>query len=314
MRKTLLIVLTVISLLASSKITAQTTITVSEKQESHPTPIGFNGEQAMAYLVKQVEGGPRIPGSPGLDATRKLIKDTLAANGFDVVSQNFNAISPLLNQELQGENIVGIYPKGAKVKFLISAHYDTRPYADQDPDPARRQEPVPGANDGASGVAVLLELSRVLPLANPTHGVGLVFFDIEDHGAPGGPNGFCLGSRHFASNEPTQVKGYQYGINLDMVADAELTLPMEGYSLSKAPKLTFDLWNIGNSLYPSIWIKQRGPSIYDDHMPFLALGKSYIDVIDFDYKAWHTTEDTADKCSAKSLDIVGDTIQSFILN
>jgi len=268
----------------------------------------------MADLVKQVEAGPRIPGSPGLESTRKLIRDTLATNNFEVISQTFGAVSPLLNQKIQGENIVGIYPKGAKVKYLISAHYDTRPFADQDPDPARRAEPVPGANDGASGVAVLLELSRVLPLAKPAHGVALVFFDIEDHGAPGGANGFCLGSRYFASNEPVQIEGYQQGINLDMVADAELTLPMEGYSLSKAPKLTFDLWNKGSSLYPTIWIKQRGPSIYDDHMPFLALGKSYIDVIDFDYPPWHTTADTVDKCSAKSLDIVGDTILGFILN
>lgn len=274
----------------------------------------FDGERAFVDLVKQVEAGPRLPDHPGLDFTRNLIRTTLTENGFDVHTQPFETTSPLLMKQVKGENIFGVYPKGATVKYIISAHYDTRPYADMDPDPSKRMLPVPGANDGASGVAALLELSRAIPQATPPHGIALVFFDVEDHGGKGDEMGFCLGSRYFASNLPTQVQGFQHGINLDMIARDGMTLPMEGYSLSKAPRLTFDLWNAGSSLHPDVWLKTRGPSIYDDHMPFLALKMSYIDVIDFEYAPWHTTGDTPDKCSAQSLDIVGDTILQFIQN
>lgn len=268
----------------------------------------------MADLVKQVDGGPRLPDSPGIAITRELINKTLTDNGWSVHQQDFDAYSPILKQTASGQNIFAVYPKGAAVKYIVSAHYDTRPYADMDPDPARRQDPVPGANDGASGVAVLLELSRVLPQAAMKHGVALVFFDLEDHGVAGSNEGFCLGSRYFASHLPDEVKDFQSGINLDMVGDADLSLPMEGYSLSKAPKLTFELWRIGNSRFPDVWLKERGPSIYDDHMPFLGAGRQYIDVIDINYESWHTTHDTADKCSPKSLDIVGDTVATLIVH
>ncbi len=313
MLRYLLTTLTAFILSGNCTTTAQTTHTLTSSTSADIKTL-FSGERAFADLVKQVEAGPRLPGTAGLMATRGLIKEQLTQNGWDYQEQPFKVLSPLLNQQVDGLNIFGVYPKGKPVKYLVSAHYDTRPFADMDPDPAKRQDPVPGANDGASGVAVLLELARVLPQVNLQHGVALVFFDIEDHGAPGNSNGFCLGSQHFAANLPETVKDFQFGVNLDMIADADLVLPMEGYSLTKAPKLTFDLWKVGNQLYPSVWLKQRGPSIYDDHMPFLARGKQYIDVIDFDYKPWHTTQDTADKCSPRSLDIVGDVVASFILH
>ncbi len=288
------------------------TVEVTTKTAVNATKL-FQGERAMIDLVKQVEAGPRLPNSPGLAATRNLIKTTVSASGWSFHEQDFEAFSPILKQVVKGQNLFAIYPKGAAVKYLVSAHYDTRPFADMDPDPALRQEPVPGANDGASGVAVLLELSRALRQADLKHGVALVFFDLEDHGVAGSNEGFCLGSRHFASHLPAEVKGFQAGINLDMIGDADLSLPMEGYSLSKAPKLVYDLWRIGNSLNPEVWLMERGPSVYDDHMPFLGSGQQYIDVIDIQYEAWHTTKDTADKCSSKSLDIVGDTVTTLIL-
>lgn len=274
----------------------------------------FNGERAMADLVAQVEAGPRVPNSPGILATRKLITETLTEAGWEVHTQDFEAFSPLMGSNQSGQNIFAIYPKQTSATYVISAHYDTRPYADMDPDPTKRDQPVPGANDGASGVAALLELGRILPKSQPKASVALVFFDLEDHGTSGKPSGFCLGSRYFASNLPAQVKDFQYGINLDMIADADLSLPMEGYSLSKASKLTFDLWKTGSAFYPQAWKMERGPMIYDDHMPFLAIGKDYIDVIDIRYPAWHTTNDTPDKCSSKSIEIVGDTILRFICN
>lgn len=274
----------------------------------------FDGERAMGDLVKQVEFGPRLPGSPGIEATRKLILDTLSANGFETGEQAFKAPSPLLGYEADGKNLFGVYPKGSTPKFLISAHYDTRPYADQDPDPSRRNDPVPGANDGATGVAVLLELARALPKASPKDGVALVFFDLEDHGQPTAEEGFCKGSQYFARNLPAQVKQFQYGINLDMVGGANLQLPMEGWSIQKSPKLAFALWESASKLYPEVWLKARGPSVYDDHMPFIGIGKQYIDVIDIKYPQWHTIDDTPQNCSVQSLDFVGDAVLSFILH
>lgn len=304
--------LTVFISLATCNITADTATTSSKTRPD--AAMLFNGDRAFQDLVRQVEGGPRIPGSPGLDSTRNLIRSTLEENGWSVYTQDFQATSPLLGYQVEGKNIFGVYPKDKPVKYIISAHYDTRPHADQDPDPAKRMLPVPGANDGASGVAALLELARVLPQTDADAGVALVFFDLEDHGTAGSELGFCLGSRYFAQNLPTQVQGFQYGINLDMIADTNLYLPMEGYSLNRAPKLTFDLWRVGTSMFPTVWTQERGPSIYDDHMPFLALGMQYIDVIDIDYAPWHTTHDTIDKCSPQSLDIVGDVVLQFILN
>lgn len=304
---------TVTLLLLDCNLTAETTGSASTMNHNDYAAV-FSGERAFADLVKQVEYGPRIPGSSGLAATRSLINDTLLDNGWSVGHQDFQVESPLLKQRVSAQNIFGVYPKDAKVKHIISAHYDTRPFADMDPDISKRQHPVPGANDGASGVAILLEYARVIPLLNPREGVALVFFDIEDHGAPGNIKGFCLGSQYFASNIPTEVNDFQYGINLDMVADADLKLLMEGYSLTKAPKLTFDLWRFAGTINPDVWIRQRGPSVYDDHMPFLASGRQYIDVIDFEYQPWHTTADTPDKCSPQSLDTVGDAVLMFIFH
>lgn len=315
----LLTLLIVISPLANGKITAQpqTTQTAQQPQTTSTAKVDipkFSGERAMIDLMRQVEGGPRLPDSPGMEATRQLIKNTLTEAGWEVHTQDFTAFSPQLQKTVPGQNIFAIYPKGTTATCIISAHYDTRPFADMDPDPARRQDPVPGANDGASGVAVLLELGRLIPQTQPTSGICLAFWDLEDHGASGNSNGFCLGSRYFASNLPAQVKDFQWGVNLDMVADIDMQLPMEGFSLSKAPKLTSAFWNLGHSLYPEVWTKTRGPMVYDDHMPFLAIGRPYIDVIDFDYAPWHTTADTPDKCSPRSLEIVGDTTLIFIVN
>lgn len=294
---------TVFLLLANCNTTAQAATTET---------VRFNGERAMADLVAQVNGGPRLPNSPGIITTRKLITDTLTEAGWEVHTQDFEAYSPMLDSTQPGQNIFAIYPKETSATYVISAHYDTRPYADMDPDPSKRMDPVPGANDGGSGVAALLELGRIIPQSQTTQSIVLVFFDLEDHGTSGKPSGFCLGSKHFASNLPPQVKDFQYGINLDMIADADLSLPMEGYSLAKASKLTFNLWKVGNTYYPETWKMQRGPMIYDDHMPFIAIGKQYIDVIDIDYPAWHTTNDTPEQCSAKSIEIVGDTVFRFI--
>jgi Zn-dependent M28 family amino/carboxypeptidase len=196
---------------------------------------------------------------------------------------------------------------------MLSAHFDTRPVADQDKDPDKSAKPVMGANDGASGVAVLLELSRQVPKLNFPKGIALVFFDLEDHGAPTSNDGFCKGSQYMAAHFPPELQ-FEAGVNLDMVGDSNLRFRQERYSLSRFPDLTTRLWTVGASLYPQVFVQEMGPPVFDDHMPFLKSGKPYIDVIDFEYPSWHTGDDTADKCSAESLQVIGDVMLHFIQN
>jgi Zn-dependent M28 family amino/carboxypeptidase len=275
-------------------------------------PPQFDADAAFSHLIAQLGHGPRTPESPGIAQTRKHIFTTLGACGFSTSTQPFTAIAPVIGRMIHAENIIGVHPPGFRARFVLSAHYDTRPVADMDPDPSRRGMPIPGANDGASGVAVLLELARIFGACPPPSSVALVFFDAEDLGTNREPTGFCLGSSHMAANLPPALEEFEAGINLDMVGDRNLVLPMEAISLAHAPELTQALWGIGSRLHPEVFVKRQGPSVYDDHVPFLEKRKKFIDVIDFDYPSWHTTEDSADKCSPRSLKAVGDAILQFM--
>ena len=191
-------------------------------------------------------------------------------------------------------------------RSLLGAHYDSRMFADNDPDPANQTQPVPAANDGASGVAVLLELARTLP--KDTVPVWLVFFDAEDNGRIEGWD-WILGSREFVKNNPIQPRAV---VIVDMIGDADLNIYKEQNSnpaidrmrSGKQPK------SLG---YGEKFIRQYKYSMLDDHTPFLEAGIPAVDIIDFDYPYWHTTQDTPDKVSAESLKAVGDTLLAWIV-
>jgi Zn-dependent M28 family amino/carboxypeptidase len=188
--------------------------------------------------------------------------------------------------------------------ILLGAHYDTRLIADRDPDPALRDKPGPGADDGASGVAILLELARTLPQDSPS--VQLVFFDVEDNGDIPGWD-WILGSRAFAEN--LRVKP-EVMILVDMVGDTALTLPMEQNSDAQ---LTRSIWDKARSLgYGGIFLSQPGLRILDDHVPFIEKGIPSVDIIDINYPYWHTSQDTADHVSPRSLQAVGATLLAWI--
>jgi Zn-dependent M28 family amino/carboxypeptidase len=178
-------------------------------------------------------------------------------------------------------------------------------YADNDPDPAQHTNPVPGANDGASGVAVLLELARSLP--EETVPVWLVFFDAEDNGRIEGWD-WILGSREFVANNPVQPRA---AIIVDMIGDADLNIYQE---LNSNPELTDEIWAIASELgYESKFIPEYKHSMLDDHTPFVQAGIPAVDIIDFDYPYWHTVQDTPDKVSAESLDAVGETLFAWAM-
>jgi Zn-dependent M28 family amino/carboxypeptidase len=188
--------------------------------------------------------------------------------------------------------------------IIIASHYDSRSFADKDPNPNNHKQPVMGANDGASSVAILLELGRVLPVKQNKK-IWLVFFDNEDNGTSSG-TGWDLGSEYFVSElhgKPDSV------IVLDMVGDKDLNVYMERNS---NPDLNTEIWGVANELGYSQFIPTYKYDLIDDHIPFIQAGIRAVDVIDFDYLYWHTTNDTMDRVSAESLKVVGDTILKWL--
>jgi len=224
--------------------------------------------------------------------------------------QSFIAYIPLLGKPVRLKNVIAIHQPTNRRKVMLSTHWDTRPVADWERDPLRRRRPILGANDGASGVAVLLELARVFHDQPPTVGAIFVFFDGEDSGERGN-DGYCLGSRYMAEHLSPAWE-FEKGINLDMVGDRDLSIPIEGHSWDKARTLAISFWKVASLLYPQTFPNEPSEPVFDDHVPFLDLHKPFINLIDFDYRYWHTLEDTEDKCSSQSLERVGRAVARFV--
>jgi Zn-dependent M28 family amino/carboxypeptidase len=206
-----------------------------------------------------------------------------------------------------------VFNAQATERILLCAHWDTRPYADQDPDPQKRTRPILGANDGASGVAVLLEVARVLRQIPPVKGVDIVLFDGEDYGRGfnGDTSDYFLGARRFAAVNKGKYAP-RLGILLDMIGDKDLTIYYEGNSNRTYPDHVARVWQAAAVLGYKQFIRQGKYTISDDHIPLLEAGIPCIDLIDFDYPPWHTAGDTPDKCSPQSLKSVGDVVLKVV--
>jgi Zn-dependent M28 family amino/carboxypeptidase len=201
-------------------------------------------------------------------------------------------------------NLVASFRKAGRKRLLLCAHWDSRPRAELDPSPVNRYKPVPGANDGASGVAVLLEVARALKAEPPGKAVDLAFFDGEDGGLEGDLTTWCLGSRHFAAVWPRQFFP-EYAVLIDMVGDRDLHLPVERHSRMYAQDVVDRVWGAAKMLGLPAFDQADGYDVVDDHLELIKAGIPAVDVIDLDYPFWHTTLDTPDKCSPESLEIVG---------
>ena len=262
------------------------------------SPSQFNGRRALADVAYQMSVGPRTIGSTAHAQVREWIAANLEDEGWQVEIQEFEQNGTVLY------NIIA--KRGSGTPWIIlGAHYDTRLAADRDPNPDRRSDPVPGANDGASGVAVLLELSRSLP-EDLNKQIWLVFFDAEDNGRLAGWD-WILGSRHFVSMLEGQPQAV---IIVDMIGDEDLQIYLEKNSDAG---LASEIWDQAGGLGYDQFIPEYRYQILDDHTPFLEAGIPAVDIIDFDYPYWHTTGDTFERVSAESLDAVGETILSWIL-
>ena len=269
-------------------------------------PPEFDAEHAFQYLTQQCEFGPRNPGSNGHENAKKYLISELKQYSKEVVAQEFEYADKQKLFKLT--NIIARFGKKDGEKILLAAHWDTRPFAEHDPNLEKRNTPILGANDGASGVAVLLEVAKILKSNPPENEIFIVLFDGEDYGKS--TNEMFLGARYFA-RDMGQWKP-DYGILLDMIGDKELDLPIEQISFRAAPDLTQKVWQTAKDLGLDAFHPQLGPAIMDDHVSLIEAGVPCIDIIDFDYPYWHTTEDTTDKCSAESLATVGKLILALI--
>ncbi|MFO7895705.1 MAG: M28 family peptidase [Candidatus Cloacimonadales bacterium] len=269
----------------------------------------FRPEHAFEHLEKQCEMGPRQPNSPEIEICREYIMHVLAKSQAEIIRQDFTAT--LADSLYHGSNIIGqFYPRQPR-RILLAAHYDTRPWADKEPDEAKHQLPIIGANDAASGVAVLLEIAELLA-ANPPpeFGVDLVFFDLEDMGNYGENDNWCLGSKYFAENLPIRIP--EKAIVVDMVGDKDLNIELEHHSYHDSPALVNEIWELAKERGFAAFERKIGNRIYDDHVPLLQVGIEAALIIDFDYPYWHTLEDTPDKCSPQSLKTVGQVLLDLI--
>lgn len=257
----------------------------------------FDAQRAYDDVRYQVDLGPRIMGSLAHEETAQWIITNLEQAGWQVELQE---------TMINGQSIKNIIAKRGSGKpwVIIGSHYDSRAHADMDPNPNYQTQAVPGANDGASTVAILLELARDIP-RDPDKQVWMVFFDNEDNGDTNGA-GWSIGSQYFVNQldeKPDAV------VILDMLGDKNLNIYMEKNS---NVQITSEIWGVAKELGYNQFIPTYKYALIDDHLPFIQAGIKAVDVIDFDYSYWHTTHDTLDKISPDSLKVVGDTILKWL--
>ncbi len=274
----------------------------------------FDGQSAYNFLLKQCEFGPRASGTAGHQHCQDYLIQTLRTYADEVSTQPFLLTYKTPKGEprsAQASNIIANFQPNIGNRILLCAHWDTRPWAERDPNPANHDKPILGANDGASGVAVLLEMARILAQNKPAVGVDIILFDGEDAGQEGEERSYARGAAAFAAQADPHYRP-RLGILLDMIGDANLTIYKEAHSTQFAPAIVEKVWNKAEELGIGEFIPQIGYAIFDDHLPLLEAGIPCIDLIDFDYPHWHTLQDTPDKCSAASLEKIGRLLVALI--
>jgi hypothetical protein len=265
----------------------------------------FDESRAWMYVEQQMAFGPRIPNTEGHRRTGDWLLQLLRERADTVIVQAFSHRTSG-GDSLALRNFIARFKPEATERILMLAHWDTRPKADKSPNMGQQQLPVPGANDGASGVAVLLGVADALKARPSTYGVDLLFVDGEDYGSFEDSTETLIGSRYFAARIEDRHRPL-FAVLFDMVGDKDLQIPQEGNSVAFAPEVVQRVWNTAERLgYGRYFLQRVGEAYTDDHLPLQAVGIRAIDVLDFQYPYHHTTEDTIDKISAASLKIVGD--------
>lgn len=278
----------------------------------------FNADSAYVYLKRQVDFGPRVPNSSSHSACGDWLVAELERRGAEVHQQRAD-LRAFDGTVLKARNIfVRFNPDVKENRLLLLAHYDTRPWADQDEDDSKHQQPIDGANDGASGVAVLLEIARVIAADNPGKGIDILFCDAEDYGTDNNDESWAMGARYFAQNMRANGWNPSHAILLDMVGGKNAKFPYEYFSRQAAPQLDKEFRDAAASAgYASYFPQEFGGAVTDDHLELLKQGVKAIDIIEYDKEtgfnpAWHTTQDNLDNISVETLRAVGQSLVQYI--
>jgi glutaminyl-peptide cyclotransferase len=280
---------------------------------SAATSTDFSGAAAYGYAKAQVDFGPRVPGTPAARKAGDWIINQMRARADTVIVQSFT-YTTADGKKLPLRNILARFRPDLKERVLYLTHWDSRPISESAATEAEKKMPVPGANDGASGVGMFVALADVLKKTKPNVGVDLLFTDGEDYGQFGPPEvDVLIGSKYFATHLPSPDYKPLYGVLWDMIGDKDLRIPYEMISFQQAPEVVSRVWQTAADLgYANIFVQESGGEVTDDHVPLLRAGLRVIDVIDLTYPPHHTPQDTMDKISAKSLATVGDVAAALV--
>ena len=303
----------------------------SQKKEKPTVSVPtFNEDSAYCYIQRQIDFGYRIPNTEAHAKTAQYLESELKRHGANVTIQDA-PVKAYNGTLLNGKNIIASFDPDKKERVLLFAHWDSRPYADEDPNPANHRKPIDGANDGGSGVGVLLEIARQINIAKPRIGIDIILFDAEDYGRPSfletpesdNSETWALGSQYWAKHPHKPGYKAKYGILLDMVGGKNATFAKELFSLRFAPSIVNKIWDTAKKIgYGQYFINAKGGGITDDHLFVNAAGIPSVDIIDFRpdsdengfYEHWHTVNDTMENIDRNTLKAVGQTVMTVIYN
>lgn len=278
----------------------------------------FSADSAYGYVKRQVEFGPRVPGTEAHRRAGDWMAERLKACGAEVHEQKADLIA-FDGTTLHARNIFARFnPEKSQDRLLLIAHYDTRPWADMDADEGRRTSPADGANDGASGVGILLETARILSQNDPGYGIDILLTDAEDYGTEHNDDSWALGTRHFAGEMRSRGWTPSAAILLDMVGGKNAIFPYEYFSRQAAPALDRRFRKAASEAgYPHIFPDYAGGAVTDDHLELIKQGVPAIDIIEYDPRSgfnptWHTHDDNLENISKETLKAVGETLVRFI--
>lgn len=328
MKKTLPILVALLFILIQCKTDPSSTNTNTETTSNNELKLNnapnFNEDSAYIYVKNQVAFGPRVPNTEAHNKTRKWLVSFLNQYADTVIEQHAD-LKAFDGNILKSTNIIASFNPQASDRILLSAHWDTRPFADQDKENIK--EPITGANDGASGVAVLLEIARQIKTKGIDKGIDIILFDAEDYGQPNFstddymPNSYCLGSQYWAKNLHTPNYKAEFGILLDMVGAPNAVFTMEGTSVNFANDYLHKVWKVAHAIgYSSYFSYKETPPITDDHLYINQIAKiPTIDIIQYDATTqsgfgwyWHTHKDNMDAIDKNTLKAVGQTVLQTI--
>lgn len=317
MQKTVFILATALILggCGSKKVSADTSV-----PDTPTVEVTFDADSAYSYVARQVAFGPRVPNTIAHRQCGEWLSAELKKRGLKVIEQPAE-LKAFDGTKLNALNIFGQFNPDKEDRMLLLAHWDCRPWADQDPNPANRKTPIDGANDGASGVGVILEIARQLSLLKPDKGVDVLFVDAEDWGTEGDEQSWAMGARYFMEHLPIENYAPREAILLDMVGGKDAVFCREYFSEQAAPRLAQSLWGIAESLgHGAMFLNRFGGAVTDDHVQLISHGIPTVDIIEYHPEDevgfdpnWHTLNDNLDGIDPATLQAVGETVLTYII-